>query len=104
MCSVPIYRPTERAHKWARYKWRKNTMKESTTTKTTTGTITQIIGPVVDVRFEEDVPAIYNALVVTKEDDTTLTLEVQQQLAGNVVRTIAMSSTESVVSSSLVTT
>src|SRR3989338_7616414 len=94
MCSVPIYRPTERAHKWARYKCRKNTMKESTTTKTTTGTITQIIGPVVDVRFEEDVPAIYNALVVTKEDDTTLTLEVQQQLAGNVVRTIAMSSTD----------
>jgi len=91
------------------------------------GTISQIIGPVVDVRFEEGkLPGIFNALEVTisppheegkgevlvKTDDTReptttptnspsrggektkLILEVQQQLPSNIVRSIAMSSTD----------
>ncbi len=60
-----------------------------------TGIITQIIGVVVDVRFEEGVlPAIYNALHITCEDKSTLVLEVEQHIGGGVVRTIAMGSTD----------
>ena len=60
-----------------------------------TGIITQIIGVVVDVRFEEGVlPAIYNALHITREDKSTLVLEVEQHIGGGVVRTIAMGSTD----------
>ncbi|MCX6797078.1 MAG: F0F1 ATP synthase subunit beta [Candidatus Doudnabacteria bacterium] len=59
------------------------------------GTITQIIGPVVDVKFEEGkVPGIYNALEIALGEKGKLTLEVQQQLPGNIVRTVAMSSTD----------
>jgi F-type H+-transporting ATPase subunit beta len=58
------------------------------------GTINQVIGPVVDVKFEKDLPAIFNALETQLESGVTLTLEVQQQLPGNVVRTVAMSSTD----------
>lgn len=58
------------------------------------GVITQIIGPVVDVRFEHNVPNIYAALVVTKPDGSELVLETQQQMKGGVVRAIAMSSTD----------
>jgi len=62
--------------------------------KTATGTITQIIGPVVDVRFPAgQLPQIYDALTI-EHDDQTLTLEVEQHLGGNVVRTIAMGSTD----------
>lgn len=57
------------------------------------GTITQIIGPVVDVKFDGHSPAILNALKVTL-GDKVITLEVQQQLKGNEVRTIAMTSTD----------
>jgi F-type H+-transporting ATPase subunit beta len=59
-----------------------------------TGTVHQVIGPVVDVRFEGTAPAIYHALEITMPDGSTLVLEVQQQLSGNIVRTIAMSSTD----------
>lgn len=56
------------------------------------GKITQIIGAVIDVEFSENnIPSIYDALMVT---ETGLTLEVQQQLGDNVVRTIAMGSSE----------
>ena len=59
-----------------------------------TGTIEQVIGAVIDVKFpRENVPNIYDALVVQEEN---LTLEVQQQLGDGVVRTIAMGSTEGV--------
>ncbi len=59
------------------------------------GTISQIIGPVVDVRFEEGkLPVIYSALEIEISKDKKLVLEVQQQLPGNIVRTIAMSSTD----------
>lgn len=61
------------------------------------GKISQIIGPVVDVQFEPGkLPAIYNALRV-KVEKAVVTLEVQQQLRHNEVRTIAMSSTDGLV-------
>jgi F-type H+-transporting ATPase subunit beta len=61
------------------------------------GKIVQVIGPVVDVEFKEKLPEIYNALVVNYkigDRDVSLTLEVQQHLGDNWVRTIAMSTTE----------
>ncbi len=58
----------------------------------TKGTITQIIGPVVDVRFDEHLPPIKNALHVKHKDDM-LTLEVAQHLGLNRVRCIAMHDT-----------
>jgi len=63
--------------------------------KNSKGTITQVTGAVVDVRFEseEDLPAILNALT-TKNDDKTLVLEVEQHLGENTVRCIAMDSTD----------
>jgi F-type H+-transporting ATPase subunit beta len=62
---------------------------------TMNGKITQIIGPVVDVEFEKGVelPAIYNALHVERED-TVLTLEVAQHLGGGRVRAVSMGPTE----------
>ena len=61
------------------------------------GRIVRIIGAVVDVKFTSGVPNIYNALTV--EADTPVghistVLEVESQLPGNVVRTVAMSSTD----------
>ena len=61
------------------------------------GKIVQIIGPVVDAEFTEQLPAIYNALTVEFEvggKSNRLTLEVQQHLGDNWVRAVAMSSTE----------
>ena len=60
------------------------------------GKITQIIGPVVDVAFEKEntLPEILNALEIPKDDGSSLTLEVQQHLGEDRVRTIAMSGTE----------
>ena len=63
------------------------------------GNIVQVIGPVVDVEFpnEKSMPRIYNALEIEYEvngNPTKLTLEVQQHLGENWVRSIAMSSTE----------
>ncbi|PIQ67808.1 F0F1 ATP synthase subunit beta [Candidatus Uhrbacteria bacterium CG_4_9_14_3_um_filter_41_35] len=57
------------------------------------GKISQIIGAVVDVRFEEKVPDLLTALEV-KNGEASLTLEVAQQLGGGVVRTIAMGATD----------
>ncbi len=64
-----------------------------------TGTIVQVIGPVLDVDFSEggDLPKIYDALEIEFDVagvPTKLTLEVQQHLGGGLVRAIAMSSTE----------
>ena len=61
------------------------------------GKISQIIGPVVDVSFNEfgsTLPKIYNSLTVIKENGQKLVLEVQQHLGENMVRTIAMDGTE----------
>ena len=57
------------------------------------GTITQIISAVVDVAFKDKLPNIYNALKV-KVDDKELVLEVQQHLGNNVIRAVAMDSTD----------
>ncbi len=57
------------------------------------GTITQIIGPIVDVHFEGGVPALQNALKV-QNGDTTLTLEVAQHIGLDRVRAIAMQDTQ----------
>jgi len=57
------------------------------------GHIAQIIGAVVDVRFEGEVPAILNSLTV-KHGDVELVLEVAQHLGGGMVRTIAMGATD----------
>lgn len=59
------------------------------------GLITQIIGPVIDVEFQQgELPEIYNALNITMEDGTVVVAEVQQMLGSNRVRTVAMSSTD----------
>jgi len=61
------------------------------------GKITQIIGPVVDVAFEDDaqrLPNILNALEVTRENGAKVVLEVQNHLGEDRVRTIAMDATE----------
>lgn len=56
-----------------------------------TGKIVQIIGAVIDVEFPQDeVPKVYDALKV----ETGLTLEVEQQLGGGIVRCIAMGSSD----------
>ena len=57
------------------------------------GKITQIIGAVVDVRFESDLPEIYTALEVSNQGNK-LVLEVAQHLGEGGVRTIAMDTTE----------
>ncbi len=59
-----------------------------------TGTITQIIGPIVDVHFESGVPELLNALTVKKADGTTITLEVAQHVGLDRVRAIAMQDTQ----------
>jgi F-type H+-transporting ATPase subunit beta len=62
------------------------------------GKIVQVIGPVVDVEFPDQLPAIYNALTIEYElplqGKTKLTLEVQQHLGDHWVRTVAMSTTD----------
>lgn len=59
------------------------------------GLISQIIGPVIDVEFQSgELPEIYNALKITKDDGTEVVAEVQQMLGSNKVRTVAMSSTD----------
>ncbi|SQD08256.1 ATP synthase subunit beta, sodium ion specific [Fusobacterium necrophorum subsp. necrophorum] len=57
------------------------------------GKITQIISAVVDVEFKDELPKIYNALKV-QVGERELVLEVQQHLGNNVVRTVAMDSTD----------
>ena len=64
--------------------------------KNVVGTISQVMGPVVDVQFSGDLPAILNALETTN-DGKRLVLEVAQHLGENMVRTIAMDSTEGLV-------
>ena len=62
------------------------------------GEIVSIIGPVVDVRFDEgELPAILNALHISRGKQNPLVLEVAQHLGENTVRTIAMDATEGLV-------
>ncbi len=60
-----------------------------------TGKILQILGPVIDVEFPPDqLPEIYNALEITRQDGTVLVLEAQTHLGNEAVRAIAMSTTD----------
>ena len=59
------------------------------------GKISQIIGPVIDLEFNEgELPAIYNSIKVKRENESELVLEVQQHLGDNIVRCVAMDATE----------
>ncbi len=58
------------------------------------GTISQIIGVVVDVQFPEQLPDLFSACETNIADGKKLVLEVQQHLGGGTVRTIAMSVTD----------
>jgi F-type H+/Na+-transporting ATPase subunit beta len=64
--------------------------------KNNTGTIAQVIGAVVDVKFEGELPAILNALRVQNQGKS-LVLEVAQHLGENTVRAIAMDTTDGLV-------
>jgi F-type H+-transporting ATPase subunit beta len=60
-----------------------------------TGRVIQITGPVVDMEFPADhLPAIYNAVQVSREDGAVITCEVQQHLGNNWVRAVAMTTTD----------
>jgi F-type H+-transporting ATPase subunit beta len=59
------------------------------------GSVTQIIGPVVDVEFPEgEIPKIYNAITLTKTGGEVLVAEVQYLIGENKVRAICMTSTD----------
>src|SRR5262245_15955102 len=59
------------------------------------GTVQSVIGPVVDFEFPEgELPEIYDAVLVTVDDGSTLTFEIAQQLGDNVVRAVSMGSTD----------
>jgi F-type H+-transporting ATPase subunit beta len=61
----------------------------------TRGTLVQIIGPVIDVEFPpEQLPAIYNAIEIEREDGSKLVAETQQHLGNNWVRAVAMTTTD----------
>jgi F-type H+-transporting ATPase subunit beta len=74
----------------------------TTAEKTNVGYLTQIIGPVVDVKFPDGkMPQIYNALTITGKNeagqDVSVTCEVQLQLGDNQVRAVSMSTTDGLV-------
>ena len=73
-----------------------------------TGNISQIIGPVVDVQFgrataEEPLPRIYDALTACRADGRAVVLEVQQHLGDDVLRCVAMDSTDGLTRGAVVT-
>lgn len=69
---------------------------DESTGKGAIGKVSQVIGAVVDVRFDEGLPRIYTALEVL-DNQIRLVLEVSQHLGENVVRCIAMDGTEGLV-------
>ena len=69
--------------------------KTETKSDTNVGRVVQIIGPVLDVQFEEGhLPEIYYALTVKRDNGEIVVAEVQQHLGNNWVRAVAMSSTD----------
>ncbi len=63
-----------------------------------TGKIVQVIGPVIDIRFNpENLPSIKNAIKVKMNENTEMTAEVAQHIGDDIVRCIAMSSTDGLV-------
>ena len=77
------------------------TMNDASAKQGAVGRVVRIVGPVVDVEFPPDqMPAIYNALKVdatTPIGEVSTVLEVQTHLPGDLVRTVAMSSTDGLV-------
>ena len=72
-------------------------MATATAKGTSTGKVVQVIGPVIDVEFTEQVPEIYNALRITEKGrdgspDISVVAEVQQHIGRNQVRAVAMAS------------
>ncbi len=64
------------------------------------GRVVRVVGPVVDVQFDDEVPAIYTALIAGGEapvGHVSVVLEVESQLPDGVVRAVAMSSTDGLV-------
>lgn len=62
------------------------------------GIIKQVIGPVVDIEFQEgELPQIFSAIKIQRDGDQTLILEVQQHLGENTVRCVAMDTTDGLV-------
>ena len=57
------------------------------------GIITRVQGPIIDVRFEDEVPTIYEALIISFNNQE-LTLETEFELGEHEIRAIAMGSTE----------
>ncbi|UNT94561.1 F0F1 ATP synthase subunit beta [Allobaculum sp. Allo2] len=63
-----------------------------------TGVVTQIVGPVVDIRFPDSkLPDLLTAIKIPKSDGTSLTVEVSQGIGNDLVRCIAMGSTDGLV-------
>ncbi len=63
------------------------------------GTVTQVIGPVIDVSFEggkDNLPPIYTALKVERDNGEELVLEVEQHIGEDIVRCVAMESTDGI--------
>ena len=64
------------------------------------GYVSQVIGPVVDVRFEGEqdqptmLPRIHDAMALSRPDGKRLIVEVQQHIGENTVRTVAMDTTD----------
>jgi len=96
MAKAPAKKPAKKAAKKATKKpvVQKSPAKKSSAKAT--GTVVQVMGAVVDVKFIGDLPKILNALE-TDNHGNRLVLEVAQHLGENTVRTIAMDSTEGLV-------
>jgi len=72
-------------------------MANNTESKHNVGKVVQIIGPVLDVEFEDDLPAIYNALHIKSSEtgvDIDVIAEVEQHLGESRVRAVAMKPTD----------
>lgn len=66
--------------------------------KINVGRIIQIVGPIIDVRFEENnLPDLLTALLIKKEDGSTLTIEVSQHIGDDMVRCVSMGPTEGLI-------
>ncbi len=72
--------------------------------KTYQGKITQVIGPVVDVKFEDFTPVIYSALSIVRADKSTLVCETASHLGKSEVRSIALGASEGLKRGDIVTT
>ena len=62
-----------------------------------TGKIVQVIGPVVDIRFENELPALLSAIEIPLKDKDSLIVEAAQHVGDDLVRCIAMGSTDGLV-------